>query len=142
MFAVVVRDDTNLWVIRGLMVARGFAMGFPMVATQAASYARISGADNGRAAAIFASLRQVSLSVAVAVIASTLSVFTPLVVSPPDVERAMTGYHAAFGICAGLSILAAVAAFVGVHDADAAETMVVRRRRGTAPQTAEVVADL
>lgn len=142
LLAVVVDESTNLWVIRLFMVARGFAMGFPMVSTQAASYARITSADNGRASAIFATSRQVALSLAVAIIASSLSVFTPLVGPPPDVERAMNGYHLAFALCAALSIAAAIVAFVSVHDSDAAETMVRRRRHGaTAPESPEVVPD-
>ena len=70
--------DTDLWIVRGLLFARGLAMGFTFVAVQTASYARIAPSDNGRASAIFATQRQMSVSIGVALMATVLSGFTPL----------------------------------------------------------------
>ena len=43
------------------MFFRGLSMGFTFVSSQAASYAEIAPADNGRASAIFSTQRQMSV---------------------------------------------------------------------------------
>ena len=53
--------ETDLWWIRIIMFLRGFAMGFCFVSSQAASYAEIKPADNGRASAIFSTQRQMAV---------------------------------------------------------------------------------
>jgi EmrB/QacA subfamily drug resistance transporter len=113
---------TSLWIIRGLIFTRGVGMGFTFVAVQAASYARIAPADNGRASAIFSTQRQMAIAVGVAVMATVLSSFTTLSGVPTDLTRAIEGYHWAFGIAAGFALVAAVLA-LGIRDADAASSM-------------------
>jgi EmrB/QacA subfamily drug resistance transporter len=119
--------DTNLWLIRGLMFLRGLAMGFAFIPMQAASYATIAPADNGRASAIFSTQRQVGVSIGVAVLASVLVTFMPLSSPPIDVDRALTGYHVAFGLAVLLAWIAAFAAW-RIRDSDAAPTMAARRK--------------
>ncbi len=122
--------DTSLWLIRGMMLLRGFCMGFAFVPMQAASYSTIDPKDNGRASSVFSTQRQVGVSVGVAVLASVLASFMSL--SRPPVgaaalERALQGYHWAFGV----AVLFAFAAFVAalfIRDSDAAATMAARRR--------------
>ena len=123
-----VGQTTDLWWIRVLIFLRGLAMGFCFVASQAASYAEIRPADNGRASAIFSTQRQMSVSIGVALMATVLSSFTTLSAAPTDIDRALTGYHWTFAVCVGLSLVAAVLAFVLIHDEDARETMHARRR--------------
>ena len=65
--------DTDLWWIRTLVFVRGLGMGLTFVAVQAASYARIAPADNGRAAAIFSTQRQIGIAIGVAVMATVLA---------------------------------------------------------------------
>lgn len=134
---VFIGPDTDLWLLRILLFGRGFALGFPFVASQAASYARVLPMDNGRASAIFATQRQMAVSIGIALLATVLSIFMPLVGPPPNVDRAMHGYRIAFVVAAALPALAAFAAWRLVRDADAAETMVRRRqRRPAAPESA------
>jgi EmrB/QacA subfamily drug resistance transporter len=121
--------DTNLWWVRLLLFLRGIAMGFSFVPLQASSYARIAPSDNGRASSIFATQRQMAISVGVALLATVLSSFTPLVGPVSDPDRALEGFHAAFGVAAGLAFLAALAALT-IHDSDAANTMRGRQARG------------
>jgi EmrB/QacA subfamily drug resistance transporter len=125
---LLVGQTTDLWWIRVLIFLRGLAMGFCFVASQAASYAEIRPADNGRASAIFSTQRQMSVSIGVALMATVLSSFTTLSAAPTDIDRALTGYHWTFAVCVALSLIAAVLAFVLIHDEDARETMHARRR--------------
>jgi EmrB/QacA subfamily drug resistance transporter len=119
--------DTDLWWIRVLILLRGFAMGFCFVSSQAASYAEIAPADNGRASAIFSTQRQMATSIGVALVATVLASFTTLTAAPTDPERALTGYHWTFALCVGLALISAVLAFVLIRDEDARETMVAKR---------------
>lgn len=119
--------ETDYWWIRILIFLRGFAMGFCFVASQAASYAQIAPADNGRASAIFATQRQMATSIGVALVATVLASFTTLSAAPADPERALTGYHWTFAVCVGLALTAAILAFVLIRDEDAQATMRPRR---------------
>ncbi|MFZ9629031.1 MAG: DHA2 family efflux MFS transporter permease subunit [Ilumatobacteraceae bacterium] len=121
--------DSSLWTIRGLMLLRGFCMGFAFVPMQAASYATIPPAQNGRASSLFSTQRQVGVSFGVAVLASVLAAHMSLaqLVTPDQVDRAMRGVHLAFGLAVVFAIVAAVAAW-GIRDSDAQATMVARAR--------------
>ncbi len=115
--------DTDLWWIRAAIFARGLAMGFTFVAVQAASYAEIPPADNGRASAIFSTQRQMSVSIGIALMATVLTSFTTLTAAPSDPEEALTGYHWTFAVATGLALIAALMAALYVRDEDAAATM-------------------
>jgi EmrB/QacA subfamily drug resistance transporter len=114
--------ETDLWVVRGLLFARGLAMGFTFVAVQTASYARIAPSDNGRASAIFSTQRQMSVSIGVALMATVLSGFTPLAAAPSDPQRALEGYHWSFAVSTVLALIATAIA-TRIRDEDAAATM-------------------
>ncbi len=90
--------DTNLWLIRLLMLLRGFCMGFAFVPMQAASYATIDPKDNGRASSIFSVQRQVGVSLGVAILASVLAAHMSLsrVPGADEVDRGSP-------VCAGRS---------------------------------------
>ena len=79
-------QDTSLWSIRIMMFVRGLCMGFAFVPMQAASYATISPADNGRASSIFSTQRQVAVSIGVAILASILSSYMSLS-QPPALDE-------------------------------------------------------
>ncbi len=114
--------ETNLWIIRGLLLARGLGMGFTFVAVQAASYARIAPSDNGRASAIFATQRQMSVSIGVALMATVLSGFTSLTATPSDPQRALEGYRWTFAAATILAVIGAIVA-TRIRDEDAAASM-------------------
>ena len=128
---------TSLWLIRGLMFGRGVCMGFAFVPMQAASYATIEPAQNGRASSIFSTQRQVGVSLGVAIVASILAAHMSLSRAPfaNEVDRALTGVRLAFAVAVILALLAAVCAWF-IRDEDAAATMVARK---TSPRTIEVV---
>ena len=81
---------TSLWLIRGLMFGRGLCMGFAFVPMQAASYATIEPAQNGRASSIFSTQRQVGVSIGVAIMASILAAHMSLS-RAPFAERSQSG---------------------------------------------------
>jgi EmrB/QacA subfamily drug resistance transporter len=121
-------QHTSLWSIRLMMFARGLCMGFAFVPMQAASYATIAPADNGRASAIFSTQRQVAVSIGVAVLASVLASYMSLSqppTSPEAIADALTGYRVAFGLATAFALLGALAAWF-IRDSDAAPTMVRR----------------
>ena len=121
--------DTDLWLVRGLMLLRGFCMGFAFVPMQAASYATIHPSQNGRASSLFSTQRQVGVSFGVAIMASVLAAHMSLSqpVAPDDLATALDGVHLAFAIAVGFAMLAAFFALF-IRDEDAKETMAARRR--------------
>ncbi|MEX0847280.1 MAG: MDR family MFS transporter [Ilumatobacteraceae bacterium] len=128
-FFIGLDENSSLWLIRGMMFVRGLCMGFAFVPMQAASYASIKPADNGRASAIFATQRQVAVSIGVAVLASVLASYMSLSQPPKtaaEISRALTGYHLAFGLAVVFALAAGVAALF-IRDSDAEATMVARR---------------
>jgi EmrB/QacA subfamily drug resistance transporter len=120
--------DTNLWLIRGLMLLRGLCMGFAFVPMQAASYATIPPSQNGRASSLFSTQRQVGVSFGVAVLASVLASYGALSpnLQPDEVANALTGVHVAFGIAICFALIAAFLALF-IRDSDAKATMAARR---------------
>jgi EmrB/QacA subfamily drug resistance transporter len=126
-FLLFVGLETDLWWVRVIMFLRGLAMGFCFVPSQAASYAEIAPADNGRASAIFSTQRQMSASIGIALMATVLASFTTLTETPSDPARALTGYHWTFALCVLLSVIGFVLASVMIKDEDARETMLARR---------------
>jgi EmrB/QacA subfamily drug resistance transporter len=121
--------DTDLWLVRGLMLLRGFCMGFAFVPMQAASYATIDPSQNGRASSLFSTQRQVGVSFGVAIMASVLAAHMSLSqpVTPENLSTALDGVHLAFGIAVAFAMLAAFFALF-IRDDDARATMVARRR--------------
>jgi len=119
--------DTSLWWIRGLMLLRGFCMGFAFVPMQASSYATIAPTDNGRASSIFSTQRQVAISIAVAILGTILAHYVVLGADGLAVDRsgALDGFHITFLVAAGLALVGSLSALF-IRDKDAAATMAMR----------------
>ncbi|MCU1360558.1 MAG: oxidoreductase [Ilumatobacteraceae bacterium] len=115
---------TSLWEIRSIMFVRGLCMGFAFVPMQAACYATINPSDNGRASSIFATQRQVAVSIGVAILASILASYMSLSEppGPAHVAHALTGYRIAFATAMAMTLASAVAAWF-IRDSDAEGTM-------------------
>ena len=118
---------TSLWLIRGIMFLLGLMMAQIFVPTQAASFAKISPANTGRASTLFNTGRQVGSAVGVAVLSTVLigvgATHSVAGVVHPDLRA----YHLAFATAAAFA-LAATGFSLSIHDIDAAETMVPRGR--------------
>lgn len=120
---VTIDADTNLWLIRVLMFLRGLSMGLAFMPIQASCYSTISMADMGRASSIFSTLRQISISLGVAILSSVVAAYTELVGTPKNPARALQGYHVAIIVSVCLAGTASLLAFVLIKDEDAAATM-------------------
>ena len=130
---------TNLWLIRGLMFVLGWMMAQVMVPNQAASFAMITPESMGRASTFFNTMRQVGSATGVAVLSTVLigvgSAQASGGTSTPDI----TAYRLAF-LTAAVFALAAAGFSLTIHDSDAAETIVRRVRRRSAPAPRAAVA--
>ncbi len=119
--------STSLWWIRVLMFLRGISMSFAFIPLQAATYANISGANTGRASALYSTQRQVGGALGVAVLAtvwlSRTNALTAGVTGTAAVRAAQVGgFHDAFLAATFFSIVAAGAALM-IRDRDAAATL-------------------
>jgi EmrB/QacA subfamily drug resistance transporter len=132
--------ETSIWTIRLIMFGRGLALGFVFVPIQAAGYANVAPADTGRASAIFASLRQISASLGVAILATVLvestARFSEGASGPTELREAtLDAFHFSFLAGSVLVLLAGGAALM-IRDSDAANTMRGRTPRELAPDEA------
>ncbi len=119
--------ETNVWAIRGVMFIRGLFLAFSFIPLQAASYARISPEQTGRASAIYSTQRQLGAAMGVAVLSTVLLSFIPEefgrgVVAPTLQAGFTRAFHYTFGVVALLTLLAAVLSLT-IRDSDAAGTM-------------------
>jgi EmrB/QacA subfamily drug resistance transporter len=127
-FALVTMSlDTSVWTIRALMFARGITLGLTLVPMQAATFANTSAADTGRASSIFSVTRQVSASLGVAIIATTLveatDHFTPgRAAHDLAASGGLSGYRVAFYVTGLLALVATLSALL-IRDRDAASTL-------------------
>ena len=128
---------TDLWSMRGIMFLLGLMMGNVFVPNQAASMAQISAASTGRASTLFNTMRQFGSAVGVAVLSTVLVGVGSAQAAGGSVHADMRAYHVAFGT-ACLFALAAAAFSMTIHDGDAAETMVLRRRRSSPVPSADL----
>jgi EmrB/QacA subfamily drug resistance transporter len=122
--------DTSPWLIRAIMFSRGLFLAFTFIPLQAASYARITPEQTGRASAIFSTQRQLGAATGVAVLSTILVGMLPQEFPrgpvPPNLISGFTSaFHWAF---AGAIVLTAAAGVLSLHinDSDAAATMVKR----------------
>lgn len=110
--------DASLWTIQGLLLVAGLGMGWVFMPLQAATFARISQADMGRASALYNTQRQTAGAVGVAVAATVLSSL-----AAGSLSASPDAFHGAFLAAAAMAAVGAVVAATGVRDADAAATM-------------------
>lgn len=118
--------DTNLWLIRALMLLRGLGFGMVLVPLQAATYAQVSPAETGRATALYNATSQVASSLGVAVSAayltSRLSNYGAILGAPQTRDASLNAFQDAF-LAMGLLSLAGAAVALLIRDRDAAPTM-------------------
>lgn len=146
--------DTNLWVIRGIMLARGASFAFALIPLQAATFSNISPQDSGRASSLFNTNRQVASSFGVAVLATVLTdrsqtriedatarlAGSDAAVIASGMRDALVGaFHDGYLAAVIFSLIAFLATFL-VHDEDAAASMAPKTpQAGGAERAAEGV---
>ena len=109
--------DTSLWTVRGLMLARGFGLGFAFIAIQSAIYAQTSVADTAQATTLFSANRQSAPAFGVALASTVLAG-----VAVNQADPGLTAYRVAFFISA-LVFIPAIIAVWWVRDQDASATL-------------------
>jgi len=114
--------QSSLLLIRLLAFTLGFGMGFIFVSIQASVFSTVSGADMGRASALYNAQRQSGPALAVSVVATVMATFGGDVAGDAGGGLDPAAYRAAF-------LASAVFAAIGfvfasrIRDADAAATM-------------------
>lgn len=123
---------TSLWWLRAILFVRGAGMSLAVIPLQAATFAQISSEDTGRASSIFNANRQVSASLAIAVLATVLATATTrhLAGATSVSGGLLAGYRDAFIAAVAIAALGFGAAWL-IHDEDAAVSL------GVAPGAAE-----
>jgi EmrB/QacA subfamily drug resistance transporter len=133
--------QTSLWWMRLLMFCLGVAMGQVFVPAQAAAFATITPEATGRASTMFNVVRQLGGAVGVAVLTTVIVAVGATKTVIGRVVPDLAAYHVAFLAAAGVAVAGAVVALT-IHDADAASTMVRRRRRRAEPGARPAAVDL
>jgi len=135
--------DTNLWLIRAIMLLRGLGFGFVLVPLQAATYAQVSPAETGRATALYNATSQVASSLGVAIAASYLTSrlthHDAQLGNPLTAAGQLTAFQDAFLLTGLLALAGAAVAFL-IHDRDAAATMAQRISAADADEPAAAAA--
>jgi EmrB/QacA subfamily drug resistance transporter len=128
-----VTTGTGLWLVRLIMLGLGIGISLVFISAQAASMATITKAQTGRASSIFNAGKQLGGALGVALLTTVLAGIGPAREAAGHVTVNLTAFHGSFLAAAVVAVIAVAAAFT-VHDADAAATMVSRRRRGAVTQ--------
>jgi EmrB/QacA subfamily drug resistance transporter len=126
--------NTSIWVIRLLTLCNGFGIGWCGIALQSSSFATISSADTGRAAALFQTSTQVAGGIGVALLVTVLSASAPAHAAGAALIPA---FHQAF-LTAAVMTAVAVGFALTIRDADAAGTMRRREPPGATAAAAPV----
>jgi EmrB/QacA subfamily drug resistance transporter len=131
---------TSIWVIRATTFLMGFGVAGAFMPSQAAGFATIPPAKTGVASTIFNAQRQLGGAIGVAGLTAVIAVLHPVHYTAGKPVANLQAFHVAFLVVCGLALVAAAAALT-VSDADAAHTMVRRRKqsprqRTVAPTTA------
>jgi sugar phosphate permease len=119
--------NTNLWLIRGIMLMRGMFMAFNMVSMQTTVFSTVPREKMGRASSMFSALRQFGAAFGVAFVGTVLisgaNALSPRAAALASSEAArqasLTAFHFAFAAAAVLGLIAMFFARQ-VHDHDAA----------------------
>jgi MFS family permease len=119
--------DTNLWLIRTLMLLRGLGFGCVLVPLQAATYAQIAPSETGRATALYNATSQFASGLGVAVAATFLT--SRLSSAGVSLGAPGGGINDAFQesfLFMGVIALVSIGVALLIHDRDAAATMTPR----------------
>jgi EmrB/QacA subfamily drug resistance transporter len=133
-----VSTGTSLWLVRLIMLGLGLGIACVFIPAQAFSMATITKAQTGRASSIFNAAKQLGGAIGVALLTTVLAAAGPTSQAADHLTANLAAYHDAFLAAAAVALLA-VSAAVTVRDADAAATMVPRRRQHPAKQDEDPV---
>jgi EmrB/QacA subfamily drug resistance transporter len=124
--------QTSLWWMRLLVFAMGFAQGQVFVPGQGAAFATISRAATGRASTMFNAGRQLGGAVGVAMLTTVVVAIGAQHAAGGRVVPHLAAYHVAFLAAAAVDVVT-IGVALTIRDADAAATIIPRRRRRQVP---------
>ncbi|MGH2532968.1 MAG: MDR family MFS transporter [Thermomicrobiales bacterium] len=128
--------DTNLWLVRVLMLMLGVGMANIFLPNQAASLATISREATGRATTLSTVQRQLGAATGIAIVGTVLATVGVVRVDATGAESPhLTAYRAAFLAAAGFALIGGLLA-LAIPDRDAASTMRPRAAREAPPEPA------
>jgi EmrB/QacA subfamily drug resistance transporter len=131
-----VNAGTSIWAIRATTFLMGFGVAGAFMPSQAAGFATIPPAKTGVASTIFNAQRQLGGAIGVAALTAVISFLHPIQHVGGKSVANLHAFHVAFLVVGGLALVAAAAALT-VSDADAAHTMVRRRKQPQSERTLE-----
>ncbi|MCU4183666.1 multidrug efflux MFS transporter [Acidiferrimicrobium sp. IK] len=135
-----VTTGTDLWLVRVVVFFLGAGMSGVFLPSQAAAFASLPREKTGDASTVFNAQRQLGGAIGVAVLTTVITTLHPLHLVAGRAVANLHAYHVGFVVAAGIALLAGVAALT-VSDADAASTIVPRKRKAeAATSTSEPVA--
>ena len=118
--------DTNLWLLRGLMLLRGIAFGIVLVPLQAATYAQVPAQQTGRATALYNATSQMGsglgVAVAAAYLTNRLTHHDAVLGNPATSAGSLSAFQDTFWIIGAVSLVGVAVALL-IRDGDAAQTM-------------------
>ena len=121
--------STPDWQIRAVMFCRGFFLSMSFIPLQAASYARISPADTGRASAVYSTQRQLGNATGVAVVSTVLLSAIPAAfpqgrtrIPVEQIAGFTDAFRLAIAVTVALTLFAAALSTL-IRDSDAAATI-------------------
>jgi predicted MFS family arabinose efflux permease len=123
-----ISSTEQLWWMRSLMFCIGLCIGPVFISTQASAFTQISHAHTSHASSLYNSQRQMGSAMGVAVMAMVLNAVGTIKLVGGVPEANLAAYHAAF-VVAGAVALVASAVSLGIHDGDAAATMIRKPAR-------------
>jgi len=123
-----VGTGTSLWLVRLIMLGLGVGVSFVFIPAQAISMATISKAQTGQASPLFNAGKQLGGAIGVALLSSVLAAAGPTHEAAGRVTVNLAAFHLGF-LAAAAVAAASVAVARCIRDADAAATMVPRRRQ-------------
>jgi EmrB/QacA subfamily drug resistance transporter len=131
-----VGPGTDLWLVRLIMLGLGLGIAAVFIPAQAASMATIDHALIGRASSVFNAGKQCGGAIGVALLTTVLATAGPSHAGTgPSGLAGLDGFRDGFLAAAAVALLAVAVAWT-IRDADAAATMVPRRREAApAPKT-------
>ncbi|HEX6513779.1 MAG TPA: DHA2 family efflux MFS transporter permease subunit [Chloroflexota bacterium] len=123
--------QTDLWLIRGLMLLRGMFIAFQMVAMQTAAFSAVPRQKTGRASSLISTMRQLAAAFGVAVAATVLISGTSALAgssgSPIAQPGAVAAFHTAFAIASLFGLIGLLFA-LQVRDQDVGHAAAKVRR--------------
>lgn len=111
---MLITPDTNLWLVRGLMLFGGIANSATFLAVQTAMFTTVSRDDIGHASAIYNTQRQSAIALNVAVLTT---------IAAGSAGANIAAFHSAYLAAAVIAVIGTVCACTLIHTRDARATM-------------------